>query len=184
MWLSAINTWFSTAVVYWCHVGLVSDWSSIEQKYFNMVQEYGRPLRPSLQLTLETHLWAAHSNSMCFTGVSFTLPLISLCASIKANRLPGIQNAALHISTKSKWPISQLTESSILSGGWADTVSPAVGAHVCVHVSGSDWAVWLLGQSCSNINPTALHVPSAQGTELVFVDPSVAATHLCHPSCF
>ena len=62
---------------------------------------------------------AVNSNSMCLTGASSTLPLISLCALIKASRLPGTQNAVLHISAKSNWPVSQLTDGSILSqGSW------------------------------------------------------------------
>lgn len=57
---------------------------------------------------------------MCLTGASSTLLLISLCASIKATRLPGIQRAILQISAKSNWPVSHLTGGSISSEGWAD----------------------------------------------------------------
>lgn len=74
---------------------------------------------------------------MCLTGASSTLPLVSLCASIKANLLPGIQNAILHISAKSNWPVSQLCEGSIFSEGWLGTWKPcrvSVSAVGCTHM--------------------------------------------------
>lgn len=70
---------------------------------------------------------------------------------MKVNRLPGIQNAILHISAKSNWPVSQLTEGSILSEGWAGTKT-TVSAYesvqyvqycVCMHVW-RVWSMWLL----------------------------------------
>lgn len=118
---------------------------------------------------------------MCFTGASSTLPLISLCASIKANRLPGIQNAILHISAKVKvtnlstywkfnivwrlsWHCKPSSESARKSVQYAQCT-------VCVYTCQcvSDWSMWLLAWSCSKINTTVLTVPPVECTELVFV---------------
>lgn len=170
----------------------VANSSSPQQIYFTSLQSIDVKTGGALKLSISTlcrnieslwgsapcwhwrHLRAVHSNSMCFTGASSTLPFISLCASIKANRLPWILNAILHISTKSKWPVSQLSEISILSEGcfvhshcWVYRISS-----VCLYTYSmcvSYWNMGLLTQNSSKMNKTTPTVSSVTCTTFILV---------------
>lgn len=82
------------------------------------MQEYSRSLRLNRLPTPETHLRAQQLSIPTQCASQVPAPLCILEAFVlrsKQTRLRGIQNAILHISAKSNWPVSRLSEGSILS---------------------------------------------------------------------